>query len=90
MNYGSALFSGSATRCPLNRNISAIQVTTEPDGHTRLGAISQLPQGAVPEICGEGFNQQTVKVRWEGVSYFVFREDLKIEPKLRVMRAGAH
>jgi hypothetical protein len=61
----------------LSRNISAIQVIPEGSGRMRLGTIHQLPDGAEVEICGEGFNDRTKKVFWEGGFYYVFTEDLE-------------
>lgn len=61
----------------LPRNISAIQVLPEDDGGVLLGTILQLPEGTQVRICGDGFNERTVKVAWEGAYYFVFLEDLE-------------
>jgi hypothetical protein len=55
--------------------ISAIQLF--PGRHER-GLVTQLPQSADVEICGDGFNDRTVKVRWHDSFYFVFRDDLEI------------
>jgi hypothetical protein len=71
----------------LPRNISAIQALPEADGVMRLGTILQLPEGTQVRICGEGFNDRTVKVLWEGSYFFVFFEDL--EPN-RTLRASTH
>ncbi len=63
----------------LAKNIAAIQLLP-PDGagETRLGMITQLPTGAEVQICGEGFNERTVRVRWAGGYYFVFLQDLEV------------
>jgi hypothetical protein len=61
----------------LQRNISAIQVLPAPDGGMRLGTILQLPEGTQVRICGEGFNERTVKVSSEGGNYFIFLEDVE-------------
>ncbi|MGI9074656.1 MAG: hypothetical protein ACR2JB_25815 [Bryobacteraceae bacterium] len=48
-----------------------------------LGAISHLPEGAELTLCGEGFNETTLKIRWEGQSYFIFAQDIApLEPAL--------
>jgi hypothetical protein len=60
----------------LSRNTSAIQAVTEMDGNSRLGTILQLPEGAEVRVCGEGFNERTIKVCWEGGFYYIFTEDL--------------
>jgi len=40
--------------------------------------ITQLPEGAELELCGEGFNERTVRVRWAEGFYFVFLQDLDV------------
>lgn len=45
-------------------------------GFMRLGTILQLPEGAQIRLIGDGFNERTVKVSWEGANYFIFLEDL--------------
>ena len=62
----------------LSKNIAAIQLLPgDGTGETRLGMITQLPSGAEVRICGEGFNERTVRVRWGGGYYFVFLQDLE-------------
>ena len=58
--------------------ISAIQLTPTNGGGARLGMITQLPQTAQLEVCGDGFNDRTIKVRWRDSFYFVFRADVEI------------
>lgn len=58
--------------------ISAIPIVAEPEGAARLGIITQLPQAAELQITGEGFNERTIKVRWNDSCYFVFRDDIEI------------
>jgi hypothetical protein len=66
----------------LPRGVSAIQVLASEHGEpTRLGLITQLPQGAEIEISGPGFSDGTVKVRCSGASYFVFLDDLETVKK---------
>jgi len=57
--------------------ISAIQVSTGDDGGERLGLLTQIRPDSGIEVCGPGFNAKTVKVRFHGSLYFVFREDLE-------------
>lgn len=59
-------------------------------GQTRLGTIVQLPEGTQVEVCGEGFNERTVKVSYQGGFYFIFLEDVESgEPgKARTQGAG--
>lgn len=72
----------------LSKVIAAINIRETEDGHTRMGLIAQLPQGAQLEICGEGFNERTVKVRWKNQFYFVFLQDVE-EPAPRALAASA-
>ena len=60
----------------LSRNISAIQVLPDSNDGMRLGTILQLPEGAQVRVTGDGFNERTVRIFWEGANYFVFLEDL--------------
>ncbi len=62
----------------LPNKISGIQLLTTADAPGRVGIITQLPQSAQLEVCGEGFDDRTVKVRWLNSFYFVFRQDLEI------------
>ena len=62
----------------LGKNIAAIQVLpAESSDEPKLGMITQLPQGAQLHVCGRGFNERTVRVRWADGSYFVFLQDLE-------------
>ncbi len=53
----------------LLKRISAIRLENR--------AVLQMPVGSCLEICGDGFNRETVKVRCNGLLFFVFREDLQ-------------
>jgi hypothetical protein len=81
MPASQALFSSdccSATETfTLSRKIAAVQLVPVEAPHGRLGAIVQLPRGAHLDLCGEGYDDRTVKVRWEDNFYFVFLEDLQ-------------
>lgn len=77
MASNEALF--SALFAPIYRlpsSIVAIPASCASTGAPELGAISHLPDGAELTFCGDGFNETTLKVRWEGQSYFVFVQDL--------------
>jgi hypothetical protein len=65
----------------LSKIIAAINVRETEGGHARLGLIAQLPTGAQLEVCGPGFNERTLKVRWEDRLYFVFVQDVQAAPK---------
>lgn len=60
----------------LARSVCAISLERLPTGRVRLGSIVSLPEGAPLEICGEGFNERTVKIKWRGNCYFVLLEDV--------------
>jgi hypothetical protein len=71
----------------LTRNIPAIQIV--PDGEQdRMGLITQLPASAELEAWGSGFDPQTIKVRCNGIFYFVFLQDLEPARKLAAMAAA--
>jgi hypothetical protein len=77
MANNEALFSALFTPTyRLPNTVAAIQAACARDGGPDLGAISHLPEGAELEFCGDGFNETTLKVRWEGQSYFVFVQDV--------------
>jgi hypothetical protein len=61
----------------LSRNIAAIQVVSADRETSRLGVITQLPEGAQLDFCGDGFDDRTIKVNWQGCCYFVFLQDLE-------------
>ena len=65
----------------LPNEISAIQIVSFDDKTPGLGPVSKLPRGARIEACGDGFDDQTVKVSHEGQFYYVFLQDLKIQRK---------
>lgn len=60
----------------LTKRIAALPLLVNEDGCTKLGPISQLGPDALVEVCGEGYNEQTVKVRLHQSYFFIFREDL--------------
>ena len=65
----------------LSKNVSAIQILPEEDGRSRLGLLTQLPEGAEVHLGGPGFNDRTIRVRSGGASYFIFLEDLESHKK---------
>ena len=72
------------TFCVLPKNTSAIQII--PDGYDRIrmGTLLRLPEGARVEINGEGFDNRTVRIAWEGNCYYAFREDLEAAESYKV------
>jgi hypothetical protein len=65
----------------LPRCASAIPIAVRDDGDVEMGPIAMLPEGASLQICGDGFDELTVRVRWAGQAYFVFRQDLRCARK---------
>jgi hypothetical protein len=61
----------------LAQQISAIKLVTAQSGQGKLGGIRPLPIGARVQVCGDGFNERTVKVRYCNDYFFVFRQDLQ-------------
>jgi hypothetical protein len=46
---------------------------------THTGRIAPVPQGTRLEICGQGFTDRTIQVRWEqGRLGFVFLQDVEL------------
>lgn len=61
----------------LSKAISAVHLEHQDDGvGTKLGLLSQLGAGTKLVVCGEGFDERTVKVKVNGQCYFVFLQDI--------------
>ena len=73
----------------LPKNTSAIQAFQDGEGRLRLGTLIQLPEGAKVELSGDGFDGRTARITWEGVSYFIFRDDIQDDFLYRVRSAHA-
>ena len=86
--FNAALHAGCpATILTLPKNTAAIQISADSGGKIRLGTLLQLPGGATVEVIGEGFDEHTARVLWEGSSYYIFLDaDLAARP----IRAKAH
>lgn len=54
-----------------------MQVVLAEDGTSHMGLLTQVTPTSNLQICGDGFNPATVKVRIDGAYYFVFRQDLE-------------
>lgn len=61
----------------LSKSISAIQLVPAEEGGAKFGLLSHLGPGVAVEICGNGFDERTVKVRAHSHYYFVFWQDLE-------------
>jgi hypothetical protein len=70
----------SSAATQMVKNISALQVTYTENGSEVLGMFTQLPRDGGLRICGDGFNDRTIKVNFRGLYYFVFREDIEPSP----------
>ena len=66
--------SGEIVKCPTR--VSAIRLTMQPGGGMALGALTQIEAGTSLEICGEGYNERTIKVRVAKEFFCVFRQDV--------------
>jgi hypothetical protein len=73
----------------LPKNTSAIQTFQDGEGRLRMGTLIQLPEGARVEISGDGFDGRTARIVWEGVSYFIFRDDIQEDSIYKVSAAQA-
>lgn len=60
---------------PLTKPVIAVELVHGRRGG-RLGRITRLPDGSCLEICGDGYNERTIKVRWRDRYYFVLLNDL--------------
>jgi hypothetical protein len=60
----------------LSGAITAFEVFTNHLNAERLGPVCELPKGADLEICGDGFNESTVRMRYGDGHYFVYWRDL--------------
>jgi hypothetical protein len=76
----------SSRRYHLSREIQAIEWGPA-FGETRLGPISFIPAGSDVEYGGPGFDAETVRIRWRGKSYYVFRQDLEMQRQLNTRHA---
>ena len=76
----------AARRYQLSSEIQAIEWGTAFE-ETGLGPISFIPAGSDVEYGGSGFNADTVRIRWRGKSYYVFRQDLEAQHQLNTRYA---
>ena len=63
----------------LSTAISAFEIAYGEDEVEKLGMICRLREAANLEVCGEGFNDRTLKVRCGERYYFVFLQDLDLQ-----------
>jgi hypothetical protein len=67
--------------------IPAFQIVATSDGRARFGPVTKLGGGVQVDVCGEGFDSSTVKIHCNGAFYFVFRQDLGMQPQDTLARA---
>ena len=60
-----------------HEDIPAFQIVKRENEVARFGRIVRLPVGARLKTCGEGFNERTLTVQYQGSFYFVFIQDLE-------------
>ena len=60
----------------LQKCVSAIPITLGRDGRSEMAPMAMLPEGAALHICGDGFDEMTVRAQWAGQAYYIFCQDL--------------
>lgn len=64
----------------LKKDVSALEIVRRKNASGPFGAPAQISKGSRLEICGTGFNERTLRVRFQDRLFFVFRQDLGFEP----------
>jgi hypothetical protein len=59
------------------KNISGIAIEADEAGNARYGLIEELPFGVEVRVIGDGFSDRTVRVQYNGRSYFAFFQDIE-------------
>lgn len=78
-----------AQQISTRETICAIQVmSAEESGKAPAGLFTQIRSDVPLEMCGDGWSENTVLVRSNGISYIVFRQDLQSR-KDRCLEHGA-
>ncbi len=60
----------------VSKEISALELRPDSSG-SYSGGITPVPKGACLKVCGQGFNERTIQVRWDGRLCFVFLQDVE-------------
>ena len=63
----------------MSKDISALELLSTNTG-AHSGQITPIPKDACLQVCGRGFNERTIKVRWQDRLCFVFLQDVDVEP----------
>jgi hypothetical protein len=61
----------------VSKEIAALELLPTHNG-AHAGRITPVPQGTCLEVCGRGFTERTIQVRWEGRLGFVFLQDVDL------------
>lgn len=56
--------------------IAALQITKDEKGNEHAGCLTQVSVTPEMKICGDGFNERTVKITLNNSTYYVFKQDL--------------
>ena len=64
-------------RVLLHQRISAVKLLPQQSGRAKLGGLTQLEPGTLLYVCGDGYNERTVKVSVQTDYFFVFKQDLE-------------
>lgn len=68
--------SRSPQACTLQKNVAALRVSKNLKSS---GFLMELPSGVQVEVCGVGYNDRTVEVRFNGEFYIVFAQDIEVD-----------
>lgn len=67
-----------AQKFVLSKDIAAFwSGVSQAVAETRAGLLAKLPVGSEVEVIGPGFSERSVKVKSQGITYFVFLQDLE-------------
>jgi hypothetical protein len=73
----------------LKDEIPALPLLATENGNSRWGPLIRLPRGAELQDFGAGFDERTLRVRFNGGFYIIFRQDLDSQrPAARAKTAG--
>jgi hypothetical protein len=68
--------SRSPQACTLQKNVAAVSANNDLKSS---GFLIELPSGVQVEVCGVGYNDRTVEVRFNGEFYIVFAQDIELD-----------
>jgi len=68
----------------LKKDVSALEILRRENVTGHFGVLAQITKGSRLEICGTGFNDRTYRVRFHDRLFFVFRQDLGLDPSYAV------